>query len=567
MKRRMASQRPAPSHRTDLVPFLAGALALALGACAPAQPAASPRDSAAPPAAAPAPSEPAPQRGGVFQVVSTRELPHLNLWSNTDTNINFYLVGVYDQLLDYDYRPFQDWREEYKVVPSLAERWEVKDRTTYRFSLRRDVKWHDGAPFTAHDVKWSYESLGDPANAFAGGVAVRNVENMTVLDDHTLQIVTRTPDVLFLDGLTDKLASILPKHVFERGDKFERVAVGTGPFKVGSYDRQRGVDYVPNGDYWEPGRPYVARWRIFPPQDVAGQTAAFLARQSDVLKVQDKPQADVVLRQAPDAKSLVFMRDLAVDMFLKLDRPPFNDLRVRQAVHLATDRQAMVKALTFGTGLVNPPSINSARKALALPQEELQALPGWRPAKDQDLVEAKRLLAEAGHGAGLTFSAKVESANPSGPPVAQVVSAQLRAAGIDMKIETFERGVFDRAREEGDFEAYVHSQSKTAPERDWFLLYHSKGKSNASPIRDPELDRLIDAQAMEFDPAKRRQLFLDIQRLLVRQMYVIPFVTYSSYLMWQPYVNGWVDNQAGITSNMDWGQLWLDQATVPKDRS
>lgn len=538
-----------------------------LAACAPAPSAPTPPPASAPVAPTPAaPAEAQPRRGGVFQTIGIRELPHLNPWTNTTANSQFFLVGVYDQLVDYDYQPFGDYRGEYKIVPALAQRWEQRDPTTYVFHLRRDVKWQDGQPFTGKDVKWSYEFILDPANALGPVSNLRGVQSIALLDDYTVQITTKAPDVAFLDGLANWWSAILPQHVHDRGDKFETVAIGTGPFKVESYDRVRGITYARNEDYFQAGRPYLDKWRIPGFQDEAGRTAAFIARQNDVLKVTNRRRAEPLLAQAPNVKSLVYLRDIAPEMLLKLDRPPFNDRRVRQAIHLAIDRQAMVNTLTFGDGLVNPPSINTVRKALAIPQEELQTLPGWRQPKDQDIADAKRLLAEAGYGAGLSFAVRLDQAHPDIPSISEVVSAQLRQIGIDMKIEPMESGVFNRALPEGDYEAVIHTTSYAQPEGGpWNLLFHSSGRQNRMPIRDAELDRLIEAQGREFEATKRRQLVVDLQRLLLREMYVVPLITHAALLLWHPYVNGWVDNQAANVGNLDWSQLWLS-ADGPRDR-
>ncbi len=512
-------------------------------------------------------AEPQPERGGVFHIIGLRELPHLHPWTNQDANMGFYLRPIFDQLLDYDWKPFQDYREEYRLMPSLAESWDMKDRRTYVFHVRRDVKWHDGQPFTARDVKWSYEFLMDPAKALGPGAAVRSVESMALLDDFTLQIRTKTPDVLFLDGLVHHTVAILPQHAYERGESFEKVAVGTGPFKVESHDSQRGQVYVRHDGYWQPPRPYVGKIKIFPPQEEAGRTAAFIGRQNDVTKATDVKVAEPILRQNPRAKSMAFLRDIASDLSLKLDRPPFDDVRVRRAVHMAIDRQAMVKALTFEAGIFNPPGINGVRKSLAIPRAELEALPGWRQPKEQDLAEARRLLAEAGYGSGLSFVMKVDQAHLDNPAQAQVISAQLRSIGVDAKVQPLESGVYRRAESEGDYEMLILPLGRTQPERDWTLHYHSEGTLNKRPVRDAELDRLIDAQFQEFDPEKRRQLFLALQRLLLKEVYSIPLITYASTLLWQSYVNGWVDNQAGNANNQDWSQLWLTLADLPRDRS
>ncbi|MBI2912185.1 MAG: hypothetical protein HYY05_08575, partial [Chloroflexi bacterium] len=106
-----------------------------------------------------------------------------------------------------------------------------------------------------------------------------------------------------------------------------------------------------------------------------------------------------------------------------------------------------------------------------------------------------------------------------------------------------------------------------SPEKEWNEYFRSSGRLNRFPINDPELDRLIEAQNNEFDENKRKQMWIDIQRVMLKNLHVIPTIIYTNYLIWQPWVNGWVDNFAGQASNVDWGQTWLDVAKVPSGRS
>lgn len=507
-----------------------------------------------------------PQRGGVFQTIGIRPLEHLHPWrQSTPANASFYLNGSsYDQLVDYAYRPDEDHRFTDEIIPELAERWELRDNTAYTFSLRKNVKWHDGRPFTATDAKWSIEFLADPANKVLGIPDLKGIEAITAPDDHTLQIKLKDPDVDFLRKLTNQSrVSMLPKHVHDRGDSFEKVQVGTGPFKVESYTRDRGVVYAANKEYWKPDMPYLDKVRILPPVDEAGRTAAFFAGQNDVMKAGAKVQAETVAAQNPQARISTFFQEANVEMWLRLDRPPFNDQRVRQAVHLTVDRQAMIGTLTSGDGLMNAPVINSIYKRWVLPPADFQSMPGWRTPKEQDLSRAKQLLGEAGYGQGLSFTIKVDRNNPNWPAVAEMISEQLRQAGVDAKLQPMESATYNKSIADGDFESYV---SGGGTPTEWTTMLHSTGVNNLTRLRDPEVDRLIQSQVREFDQGKRGQGVRELQRLLIRQAYTVPTITYAGYLIEQPWAHGYVDGRGANVSNPDWSQLWLDQATVPTNR-
>lgn len=506
-----------------------------------------------------------PQRGGTFQMVANRGLSHLHPVVQPGSNAGTYLTGgVYEQLVDWEYKPEDDWRFASKIAPEIAERWEQPDPATYVFHIRKGVKWHDGQPLTARDVVWSYQYIADPANKLPASVNLKAMESIATLDETRVQLKLKEPDVDFLRKLTNQSRlSILPKHVYDRGDSFEKVAIGSGPFKLESFQPDRDVIYAANAGYWKPGLPYLDRWRMLAPADEAGRTAAFFAGQNDILKVAARPQVDTVLAQNKDVRLSIFVQENNVEMWLKLSRPPFNDARVRQAVHLALDRPAMVGTLTAGDGLINPPGINALYKAWALEPAVLAAIPGWRTPKEPDLAGAKQLLAKAGLPQGLSFTIKIDRNNPNWPQVAEMIAAQMRTIGVDAKLQPLESGVLAKAWVDGEYDAVVESSSSVA---DWPSRLHSRGLQNTMPVRDPELDRLIDAQGKEFDTTKRAQIIREVQQLLVRQMYTIPTITFPGYLLQQSWVRGFVDNGGALPNNNDWGQLWVDAARAPGNR-
>jgi peptide/nickel transport system substrate-binding protein len=510
-----------------------------------------------------------PQTGGTFQTVGFRALEHLNPWKVFSANIDFYMRGVYETLVAYDYKPFTDYRGTYKLVGTLAQSWELPDSSTYLLHIRPNVRWHDATPFTAADVQWSIQFMSDPANSIGAGDHFRSVESMTLLDDHTLQVKTKQPQIAFLNGLNgDPKPVILPRHVHDRGDQFEKIAIGTGAFKVATYDQLKGVSYAANKDYWRAGKPYLDGWKVLAPTDEAGRLAAFTARQNDVLHVSSRRQVDTLLPLVKGARLWTFVRDIVDEFYMKLDKPPFNDKRVRQAVQTAIDRRDMLKTLDGGDGLMNPPGINAVAQGWALPPTEIEKLPGWRNPKAQDIQDAKQLLSAAGYGnGGLSFTISVDQAHPTTPSQATVVAAQLRALGITVNVQPLETTVYQKNLTSGNYQADIDQGVTSSPGNGvWQTRFRSGGFLNSMPINDPDLDRLIDAQAQEFDEEKRKALFLEVERLLAREVYIIPLTADPGYFVGQPYVHGWVDNEGANVTCADWAQTWFDQSQAPKSR-
>ena len=556
---------------------------LAAAACSPAPgPAPGAREAPAPvaPAAPVAPGaataavlklpdhDPKAQYGGKLQIGSDRPVESLLSYPDASSNPGVYLTKImYEPLLWMHMDTFpKDYRDNYFVAPLLAESWELKDPTTYVFKIRQGVKWHDGEEFTAEDPAWSYDHLRDPKNTFPTRSFIDGLATSRVIDKYTLELKSKLPDNRFLTSLANERVSIWPKHVVAGGKgDLTKQPVGTGPYKFKAWTSKVEISYARNEQYWGK-RPYLDEMRYVTNLDRAAVTAAFITKQSDVMQLPDKAQADAIARQAPDAVLTGYVRLREVSMFMKLDKPPFNDIRVRKALHLALDRKSQNDTLSFGLGIANPPGINGRRIDWAIPQEELLKLPGYRQPKDQDIAEAKKLLAEAGFGSGLKFTLRADSRHSTGPKQAEYLAEDLKAAGFDIKLEIMERAAFRKAFSEGDYEAVVETGSDWDPTEYWFNTLLSTGSENKAPINDKELDGLIEANIQAVDTAKQKQTAQALQRLLLDKLYLIPTITYSSFTAFQPYLHGWTINFGGSPSTEQWYYVWVEKDKLPPGR-
>lgn len=517
----------------------------------------------APGAAGPAGAALQPQSGGTFALATRTGPLHKHPFETALGNI-INTQALYDTLLKFDYSG--DFRDEMKITPHLAERWELPTPNTYVFHLRKGVKFHDGSEMTAADVAWSLDHLRDPANRFRDGAQLREIQKVEVVDPLTVRVTTKGPSAGFIQVIADRAAVVLSKKAFDRGVDYKEEVVGTGPFKLTTFDRQSGAVLVKNADYWMPGRPYLDKVQLFYNLDAAASVAAFAAGKNDVVKVADKPQFDAIKATNPNAAGEAFPQTISDHLLPKIDSPPFSDINVRRAFHLALDRQEMLGTLTSGLGVINPPGMNGARKGgWAVSQDELLKLPGYRSPKEADLTEARRLLAQAGYANGFETTLSFNSGFTRYPGEAEVVAAHLAKIGVRVKLEPRENAVALKAEQDGDYRL-TFAQFDYTPEPDWSNWLRSGGSVAKSGIRDAELDRLIDQQYVELDEAKRKKQWTDIQRLLMEKLYVFPLVTQVGFVAWHPYVHGWGENRAGQAVNMSWEHTWVETAKLPSGR-
>jgi peptide/nickel transport system substrate-binding protein len=457
-----------------------------------------------------------------------------------------------------------DHRIDFELDGALAERWEQQAFKDYTFHLRKGVKWHDGQDFTSADVVFTFQFVNDRAKGYRARQFVADVEKIEALDTHTVRVQLNKPDQNFLSGITDLY--MLPKHVADRGDSFDRVSVGTGPFKVVTFDSRAGFALERFADYWDKGRPaldgVVGHYGL----DDAGMLAAFIAQQLDLLTV-DGRQVPLVKQAVPDAQVYKFMADYGNSLYFDITKAPYSDIRVRRAMHLVLDRNAMLETITGNEGTINPPGVSGMKDGYALTRDELLKLPGYNPAtKQQDIAEAKRLLAEAGYPNGFEDKIIYSKAASTAPPIAEMAASQLKAVGINLTLEGLDAAFYNERDVKGDYTIQLclcYRMDLNANER-----LRTGAPLNTGKVSDPELDRLFDSLAATPDPTAKKQLARDIQMLLLDKLYVLPTIEIPFFPVAQPWVRDYVfgygnPHAAPYFVKTD---TWLDPAKLPAAR-
>ena len=523
---------------------------------APAQPTASPPSSPA-----------APAHGGVLQWAPPKAQASLHPHRGSTAEITRHTGPGYESLLSFNHQPGKDFRVSLEVVPWLAESWKQVDDLTYVFSIRKGVKWHDGADFTAGDAAFTYNWLRQERLAASSRLAL--VDSIDSPDPYTLKLTLKSPAPNLLEQLADRNLLLVPKHMVERGDDLNKVLIGTGPFKIKSFRSGAESVWERFADYWQPGKPYLDGVRQIWSHESSGMMAAFIAGENDLLSVADVPQLETVRRARPDAGFLSLPSDTGHGGLLKLDRPPFSDARVRRALHLAVDREAMNQTLMRGRGVYVTPGIWAGRDGWAIPQEELRRLPGFRQPKAEDIAEAKRLLAESGYPQGFSFDIIYNAGGNAPPLIAETLPNLLGVIGVTTKLKPMESTVYSQADlQTGDWEGGNLATLVNSQFRGLFDRFHSQGPSNKTGLGDPQIDALIEATLAGNDLEARRRAARRLQERFLEQAYYIPTVEPVSTAMWQPWVHDYFFNGGNLLSpNQDaYSQVWLDAPAMPAAR-
>jgi peptide/nickel transport system substrate-binding protein len=462
-----------------------------------------------------------PKRGGTV-VLSANAADNLDVLGGGRFGSIYW---VYDGLV----RNRNCFVQDFTPEPDLAESWAISpDGKTYTFKLRQGVKWQNvppvnGRPFTSADVAWTVDQQKQ------GGLLKSYWANVSYQtpDDYTVVLALAAPDADFLDKLADFRNVILPHEIKDQYGDFKSVAVGTGPFMLKSFQPGLEIDYQRNPDYWEMGSdgkslPYVDEIHAISFADGAAMLAAFKSGQLDETGVDSVVDFNALKTQSPrnPTYTAYFSAYMAV-YFNQKRQTPFNDVRVRQAVSLAINRDDLISINQGGgySGFI-PPYV----KEYSLPQDKLKAYAVY------DLDKAKQLMSESGHPPGSIKDTLQTTVRPQYQSGAQYVQQQLAKIGIELQLNVDPTPSFSALMQKGDFDiAFAAYPGSNVPGFWVGDFIHSGSNQDFLGISDPEVDRLVDAEQAQPDLGQRRPLLDQLEQHLFETMPYIPTISYNTY--------------------------------------
>ena len=506
-----------------------------------------------------------PKRGGILTSMIIEDPPGFSIHESATVSTVWPMMPCYSNLVIFDQAKPQETVDT--VVPELAERWSWQDNhRNLVFFLRKNVKWHDGKPFTSKDVKYTFDVVREASDAPAKfRLSPRkewyaNVDAIEAPDAHTVIFRLKRPQPSLLLMLAAGYSPVYPAHVTP-ADLRQR-CVGTGPYKLKEFVRGQYVDLERNPDYFIPNRPYMDGIRYLIIGERGTRLAALQAGRADAFCPLEmtKAMADTVKKAVP-ALVVSETGQLGSDnVVINHKRPPFDHLEVRRAISLALDRDASALGVRHGGAVVGATFMPKPWGSWALPDKELRALPGYRGSA-QDKPEAKRLLAAAGYGPGKPLHLEmITRTSPIYMDLASFVVDQLRQVGVDVNLKQMDTTAWFPALARRD---YLIGANLTAPgidDPDVYLYENFKcGTSrNYTDYCNEAVDRLIDQQSQELDRDKRQKLVWQIQKQLESDVARPMLGWRKEYFTQWPHVKNLVSHH----SLYNWGRMqdvWLDK--------
>ncbi len=455
------------------------------------------------------------------------------------------LVNLYDTLVTYD-------DETLEIVPSLAEKWEVsEDKLTWVFHIRPGVKFHDGTVCDAAAIEFNLRRFLDPEPEFLLGVgrpyreAFDRVASVKAVEENRLEITLTEPDVFLLENLAMFPAGVVsPKSIREAKSKADLAVrgIGTGPFKLESWSRDERLVLAANPDHWR-GPPGVSRVVFLPVPENAVRAQQIVRGEAHI--TDNLPPTEIAAIE--DKPGVAVQRQVGMNvgyLTTQLEKPPLDQLKVREAIWRSIDKQRRVDTAYSGPG----------RTAVSIVPP---TVPGW----DADLVdrtydpaEAKRLLEEAAAEQGFTLPLKLNLFFMKQPrpymqqpqQIAVFLRDALAPIGIELTLvlrasqqhfQRLSRGEHDLAlagwsSDNGTADNFLHSLLDEANISD-------DGGNNVSRWRNSRFHDLLVAARSELDEAKRNELYRQAQQLAFSEAPVIPLVHTNVQIALRDQVEGY----------------------------
>ncbi|MEO8132919.1 MAG: ABC transporter substrate-binding protein [Betaproteobacteria bacterium] len=486
----------------------------------------------------------APRRGGILRISVDQAIAKLN---PLQVRVNpEYLLA---ELL---YSSLTRLKRDMSAEPDLAASWTSSpDLLEWTFVLRRGLTFHDGSPCTAGDVAATFEAIMDAKTASPARQNVGPIAKVTAKDAGTVVFTLSAPFADLPITLAYTNARIVPTAVIKAGlARLDREAIGTGPFKLVSFEPERQVVVARNDAYYDKARPYLDRIQIVVYPDSTAEGSALISGDTDLISTLP-PTEFARVGKGAGIKVLRTPSGQFCNVNFGCDQKPFNDVRVRQALAMTIDRAAMVDFVAEGYGTPgNDTPLNPAYRYYA-----------DQPLKKPDLARAKSLLAEAGYPNGLDATLIASDRPPVRTQLAVALREMVKPAGFRINVETMPHATYlDQVWKKGSFYVGFYNMQATA-DAIFALLYTSNAAWNETRWNNPAFDKVVNEARGTVDDAKRRALYAQAQKLMHAEVPSIIPVFFDLLAAQRDWVQGYQLHPRGAVFRLDYVSL---AANAPK---
>ena len=507
----------------------------------------------------------AQKQGGVLRVTHRDNPPSASIHEEATISTVMPFASVFNNLVVFDPDSRQNRLD--RIIPELATRWAwSEDGRTLTFTLRDDVKWHDGQKFTSSDVKCTWDMLTgrsesklrkNPRKSWYFDVREITTDGPNEVAFH---LVDPQPSLLAL--LAAGFSPVYPCHV--NAAQMRTHPIGTGPFKFVELKQNESMRVERNPDYWKPGRPYLdgVEFTIIPNRSTA--ILAFVSGRFDMTFTGELPPELVkdVQAQAPKAICVMQPTNTQGNLLINFDRPPFNDARIRKAVGLAIDRRAFSEIISRGIDKLGGAMMPPPEGQWGMTPEVLETVPGYGNDVEQAREQGRAIMRSLGYGPDKPLAIKVSTRNiPDYRDAAVILIDHLKNVYIQGELEPIDTAVWYARMARKDYSVGMNVQGVGVDDPDVVLFetYACGSERNYTGYCNAELEKLFHKQSMTADVEQRRQIVWQIDEAL-QEDGARPVIYHGQAgTCWQPSVKGVRLAVNTIYNHWRFEDVWLDR--------
>jgi ABC-type transport system substrate-binding protein len=459
-----------------------------------------------------------PKDGGVLRVGVARGISGLNPFVNTRSTDHNVRTLVFESIVAFS--------GKLEVVPHLAESWSIsKDGKVYTFKLRKGIRFHNGKEMTAEDVKWSFEYTMNPKNLAYGRDFLANVASAEVPDPSTIRLNLKNPQASFLAGLTTVARFlVVPQGSLKEGERSQAFPPGTGPYEFVEWRTGDQMRLRKFPQYWQKGMPHIDELIIKPIDDAEVLFASL--RAGDLHIAEQMPMRHALAVQKGEYKDLAAAPaqpgGLRAYMF-NVQIPPFDNVKVRQAIAYAIDKREILIGAHWGWGtIVNQKMEPDSKWYFPIPERK------------RDVGKARQLLRDAGYPSGLDIRIHGRKGNED---EVQILQRQLLEAGIKLEMDLHDTVGYMRKIRAGEvgfatFGGGIDDDPDLNYYKDFYTENAPRGtldRLNSSNYSNRIVDRLLDEARITMDPKRRYDLYKEALEIIHEEVpvlngFLVPYV-------------------------------------------
>jgi len=507
----------------------------------------------------------AEKQGGIFRIYHRDSPGSASIHEEATYSTNVPFMPVFNNLVIYKQDVAQNSIDS--IVPDLAESWSwSSDKKTLNFKLRQGVKWHDGKPFTANDVKCTFDMLmGKSQQKFRKNPRkswYEEVVDVVPKGDFDVAFDLKRPQPALLALLASGYTPIYPCHVSPA--EMRTHPIGTGPFKFVEFKANESIKLARNPDYWKKGLPHLdgIEFTIIPNRSTA--ILGFVSGKFDMTFPTEVsiPLLKDVKSQDPKAVCVVAPNNVSTNIIVNSSSPPFDNLDIRRALALALDRKAFISILFEGQAVVGGTMLPAPAGLWAMPKEMLETIPGYGPDVNANREQARKLMQKAGYGPDKHLAVKISTRNiPVYRDPAVILIDQLKSIYIDADLDVVETANWfpKVARKDYTLGLNLTGNAVDDPDQSFYENYSCKSERNYTNYCNAEIEKMFDVQSQETDVEKRKKLVWEIDKKLQEDV-ARPIIYHSrTGTCWQPYVKGVTVMVNSSYNGYRYEDVWLDK--------